>query len=49
VTRLSPGSFTVQIENAGLKKYRMTLWQIHPLTKIEVFQNGGWVDLDQLP
>jgi uncharacterized protein YraI len=32
-----------------LDKYRMTLWEIHPITKIEVFQNGAWVDLDQLP
>lgn len=32
-----------------LNKYRMTLWEIHPITKIEVFRNGEWVDLDQLP
>ena len=28
---------------------RSTLWEIHPITKIEVFQNGGWADLDSLP
>ncbi len=35
--------------HAHLGKYRMTLWEIHPITKIEVFQNGGWLDLDQMP
>jgi hypothetical protein len=34
---------------AHLGKYRSTLWEIHPITKIEVFQNGQWVDLDDLP
>lgn len=24
-------------------KYRQTLWEIHPITKIEVFKNGSWV------
>jgi hypothetical protein len=28
---------------------RSTLWEIHPITKIEVFSDGQWVDLDQLP
>jgi len=28
---------------------RSTLWEIHPITKIEVFQNGQWVDLDSMP
>ena len=31
-----------------LNKYRSTLWEIHPTTKIEVFSNGQWVDLDLL-
>jgi hypothetical protein len=26
--------------------HRSTLWEIHPITKIEVFKNGTWVDLD---
>jgi uncharacterized protein YraI len=26
---------------------RSTLWEIHPITKIEVWANGAWVDLDQ--
>jgi hypothetical protein len=25
---------------------RSTLWEIHPITKIEVWSNGAWVDLD---
>jgi len=29
--------------NNGL---RSTLWEIHPITKIEVWDNGSWVDLD---
>ena len=29
--------------NNGL---RSTLWEIHPITKIEVWENGSWVDLD---
>ena len=32
-----------------LGRYRSTLWEIHPITKIEVFTNGKWVDLDQKP
>lgn len=29
-------------------KTRGTIWEVHPATKIEVFQNGRWVDLDTL-
>jgi hypothetical protein len=29
-------------------KYRITLWEIHPIMRIAVFQSGGWVDLDSL-
>jgi hypothetical protein len=32
-----------------LGRYRSTLWEIHPITKIEVFQDGQWIDLDELP
>lgn len=32
-----------------LGRYRKTLWEIHPVTKIEVWRNGEWVDLNQLP
>jgi hypothetical protein len=34
---------------AHLGKFRDTLWEIHPITKIEVFQDGRWVNLDDLP
>jgi uncharacterized protein YgiM (DUF1202 family) len=28
---------------------RETIWEVHPITKIEVWKNGGWVDLETLP
>ncbi len=31
-----------------LGKYRSTLWEIHPITKIEVMKDGAWVDLDEI-
>ncbi len=31
------------------KGLRSTLWEIHPVTKIEVWKDGQWFDLDQLP
>jgi hypothetical protein len=30
--------------NEGL---RSTLWEIHPITKIEMWSNGAWIDLDK--
>lgn len=30
-------------------KARITLWEIHPITKIEVRKNHAWVDLDSRP
>jgi hypothetical protein len=29
-------------------KFRVTLWEIHPITRMEVWKNGGWVDLESL-
>ena len=34
---------------AHLGRYRSTLWEIHPIMKIEVFQDGSWTDLDHMP
>ena len=31
-----------------LGRYRNTLWEVHPITKIEVMVDGMWVDLDHL-
>ena len=28
---------------------RATVWEVHPITKIEVQSNGQWVDLDNQP
>jgi hypothetical protein len=30
-----------------LTTHRSTLWEIHPIMKIEVFENNAWRDLDQ--
>lgn len=32
-----------------LGRYRDTLWEIHPITKFEVFKGGKFIDLDSLP
>lgn len=32
-----------------LGRYRKTLWEIHPVTRIEVWHEGSWVNLDDLP
>jgi hypothetical protein len=34
---------------AHIGKFRSTLWEVHPITKIEVFQDGQWVNADDLP
>jgi hypothetical protein len=34
---------------AHLGHFRQTLWEIHPITKIAVFRNGHWVNLDDAP
>lgn len=32
-----------------LGHYRGTLWEVHPITRIEVWRDSTWVDLDSLP
>ena len=32
---------------AHVGKYRGTLWEIHPITRIEVWHDGAWHDLDE--
>jgi len=32
-----------------LNRYRATLWEIHPVTRIEVWRDGAWADMDSLP
>ena len=32
----------------GIGTQRATLWEVHPITRIEVQKNGHWVDLDKL-
>jgi len=32
-----------------LNRFRSTLWEIHPITKIEVWKDNQWVDLDTMP
>ncbi len=34
---------------AGKRFFRATLWEIHPVTRIEVFRNGAWVNLNEAP
>ena len=32
-----------------LNRFRFTLWEIHPITRIEVFENNQWSDVEKLP
>ena len=44
------GWLTVDPDHVNhLGKYRDTLWEIHPIAKFEVFKDGEFVDMDELP
>jgi hypothetical protein len=47
--RISGWLFFDPAHRNHLGRYRKTLWEIHPVTRIEVWQGGAWVDLDDLP
>ena len=34
------------LQDKVMGKTRGTIWEIHPVTKIEVYQGGRWIDLD---
>lgn len=40
--RISGWTLMDPVHKGHLGKYRATLWEIHPITKIEVFKNGVW-------
>jgi len=44
LVRISGWTLLDPVHKAHLGKYRSTLWEIHPITKIEVFKNGQWKD-----
>ena len=47
--RITGWTFLDPEHSNHLGRYRSTLWEIHPITKIEVKQGNRWVDLDNLP
>lgn len=47
--RISGWLFFDPAHRNHLATYRTTLWEIHPVTRIEVWQGGSWVDVDDLP
>ena len=46
LVRISGWTMVDPFHIADVGKRRQTLWEIHPITKIETFQNGVWTDLD---
>ncbi len=49
MVRISGWTLLDPEHRAHLGKYRSTLWEVHPVTRIELFSSGQWVDLDNLP
>lgn len=37
------------VHKGHLGRFRKTLWEIHPIHRIEIFQAGQWTDLDDFP
>ena len=46
--RISGWLFFDSEHGHDLGKRRTTLWEIHPITKIEVFKGGKWISLDNV-
>jgi hypothetical protein len=42
--RISGWTLMDPVHKGHLGKYRTTLWEIHPITKIERFENGQWTE-----
>jgi hypothetical protein len=42
--RISGWTLMDPVHKGHLDKFRVTLWEIHPITKIEVFKNGQWTE-----
>jgi len=46
LVRISGWTMVDPFHIADVGKRRQTLWEIHPITKIEIFTNGAWRDVD---
>jgi len=47
LVRISGWTMVDPFHIADVGKRRQTLWEIHPITKIEIFTNGQWHDADE--
>jgi hypothetical protein len=47
LVRISGWTMLDPFHIADVGKRRQTLWEIHPVTKIEMFTNGQWHDADE--
>jgi hypothetical protein len=45
--RISGWTMLDQEHPEQISRTRQTLWEIHPILHIEVYQNGGWTSIDQ--
>ena len=44
-----PDHYKHIVPSPGQRRYRISMWELHPVSKIEVRRNGEWIDLDDLP